>query len=97
MKRRNTGRELDYEEFAKLHAFQYRLSELLVTCEVVSVAMSDDFVFCVWGVLRHGPEKEPSLLASVPGDLDKAIELAMFAAQELERPYLETVKLETTS
>lgn len=97
MKRSKTGSELDHEEFAKLHAFQYRLSELLMICEAVDLTMNDNFVFCVWGVLRHGPEKKPSLLASVPGDLDKAIELAMFAAQELERPYLETVKLETTS
>ena len=84
----------DFEELAESYAFEYRLHELMLTCERVGLQMSDGMVFEVWGTLRSASHLGWVRLGAAQGDARAAVAEAHRAAEELQRPYLKTVTRE---
>ncbi len=87
VRKRAAHRATDWEAFAELHAFQYRIEGLLELCEGFAIGMNEDFIYEVWGKLRWIEGAEMVRLATVPGDLREAVRQAWMAADALERPY----------
>ena len=84
----------NFEELAESYAFEFRLHELMLTCERVGLQMSDEMVFEVWGTLRQAPHLGWMKLGAAKGDARAAVAQAYLTAEELQRPYLKTLTRE---
>lgn len=87
VRKQAANRAIDWEEFAELRAFQYRIEGLLELCEGFAIGMNEDRIYEVWGKLRWVEGAEMVRLATVPGDLREAVRQAWMAADALEQPY----------
>ena len=87
VRKQTAVRAIDWEEFAELHAFQYRIEGLLELCEGFAIGTNKDSIYEIWGKLRWVPGAEMVRLAVVPGDLREAVRQAWMAADALERPH----------
>ncbi len=84
----------DFEELAASYSFEYRLHELMLTCERVGLQMSDAMVFEVWGTLRSAPHLGWIRLGAAQGDARAAVAQAYQVSEQLQRPYLTTITRE---
>lgn len=79
----------DEAEVVEARVLEYRLGNLTLICSRLEIRMSDNFVYEVWGQLRHGPKRLGLLrLAAVRHDLRAAVGQALLVAEQLERPFL---------
>lgn len=83
----------DFAEFGELASLDYRLGDLLVMCESLTISMSDSFDYRVLGSLRCRPGAGLVKLSAAHGDLRQAIGQAWMAANELERQSLVRVSV----